>query len=119
MNKGELTLLDRKFDFTRMGVYSYIKEASGVDPFEFINRIDLSKGNINLLSVLVDDVPIIIYAGINTALDVEGKENIDLPTAKKIANSLLPTEMSKLFEAFIHGLQGEPAGEKEAPVPGA
>lgn len=129
MNKGLLTMLvcgqDRKFDFTRMGVYNYIKEAAGVDPFEFLKRISSSEDDKkSLLLLLVEDAGIIVYAGVNTALDVEGKDNISLTTAKKWANSLLPAELGKVFEAFVHGLiskeeKTDSPGEQQAPVPGA
>lgn len=117
MNKGEITLpicgQPRKFDFTRMGVYSYIKEAAGVDPFEFLKRFSVTEEDKkSLLMLLVDDAGVIIYAGVNTALDVDGEENISLKTAQKWANSLLPVDLGKVFEAFVYGLITESKEEK-------
>jgi hypothetical protein len=84
--------VDRTLLYGTMGYFSHIKDASGMDPFEWLERFDKQReeGG-NNVSVLIEDTVVMIYAGLNSHLDSQDKENVPIDKVKKWCNGL-PTE---------------------------
>lgn len=104
---------ERSLDFTRMGVYTYIKQATGLeDPFEFLKKFEVKD---RVLMTIVEDAAVILFAGLNTACDVEDKENIPFDKVKKWTNTLKADELTPVIESFFTGIT---AGVKKEETPG-
>lgn len=91
---------DRILTFGKMGFLTHIKEVSGKDPLEWMNSLSGDDGIIKNIA----DVAIIVYAGINTSLDMDDKENVDFTKVSKWVNGLdtdvMATIISSAFNAF-------------------
>lgn len=98
---GEL----RKLDFTRSGLMDHISEATGKDAFDFFEQFKPDeKGE---MFVPKDAIAILVYAGINSALDVEEKPNVELSKVKQWMRAIPTSELQSFFDAIIAGISVE------------
>lgn len=102
---------DRTLLYGTMGYFMYIKEATKQEPFDWLQEFDKKRaeaegGNI---TVLIEDVAILIYAGINSHLDSLDQPNVPLEKVKKWCNGVtIETATSILQTAFGTLETGEP-----------
>lgn len=96
---GEL----RTLDFSRAGLYDHIQEASGKPAFEFLDSLKESAGS--------KEMSVLIYAGLNSHLDVEGKDNIKLGVVVKWLRAV---ETEKLAEVYNTVISAMSTGEVES-----
>ncbi len=116
--KLELGGQERTLLFGRIGFYSYIGEHTKADPLEWFNKLS---GDANVIT-RIEDVALVVYAGLNTYLDEADKDNIPFEKVKKWCNALSVEEMSEVvsfaFESFVVKQGTESEGKKEAPSVG-
>ena len=105
---GEL----RNLDFTRAGLMDHISDVTGKDAFEFFDQFKPDEeGNIN---VPKDTVSVLTYAGINSALDVEGKPNVSIDKVKQWIRALPMEDLNSFFNAILTGISVEGQGEGQS-----
>lgn len=94
---------ERTLLYGTMGYFMYIKEATKQEPFEWLQEFDKKRqqaegGNI---TVLIEDIAVLIYAGINSHLDSLDQQNVPLEKVKKWCNGVtVETATSILLTAF-------------------
>jgi len=102
------------------GFFFHIKDATGQDPFEWLKKFDehrqkISEGQ-SFAMVYLEDVNAMIYAGINSYLDVNDQENIPLSKITKWANGL---SFDDITAVFITAMTAFSKGEEKPQVNGA
>lgn len=95
----------RRLDFTRNGLFEYIEEASGSDPIEWFGRFEAKPGNgAYTVSASIKDMAVLIYAGLNSALDVEDKPNIPFERVRRWLRASKFKDFNKIAEAVFTAL---------------
>lgn len=103
---GEL----RTLDFTRSGLMDHISEATGKDAFEFFDQFKPDeKGE---LFIPKDAITILVYAGINSALDVAEKPNVELYRVKQWMRAVPSSDLKNLFDAILDGISDSEGKEE-------
>lgn len=96
---------DRKLLFGVNGFFFHIKDATGQDPFEWLKKFDehrqkISEGQ-SFAMVYLEDVNAMIYAGVNSYLDVNDLDNIPMSKIAKWANGLSFDDITAVFIASM------------------
>lgn len=74
----------RTLDFTRNGFAEHIKDAiGGGNPLAWFKKFEPKNGEKDTVQAELEDIAVIIYAGINSHLDVIEEDNIPFPKVKK------------------------------------
>lgn len=106
----------RKLLFGVNGFFFYIKEATNTDPFEWLKKFDqireqVQEGN-KVNYAYIEDVIIILFAGLNSHLDITDQPNIPFEKVQKWANGL---EFEVLTNVFTTSMLAFAKGEAVAP----
>jgi hypothetical protein len=108
---------DRTLAYGLMGFYNHVAEATNKDPFEWISSLDekfKKRNETNAVYLLAEDLVVIVYAGLNTHLDIEDKPNIPLESVKKWCNGLSPEQMGHIVVAAFGTEETVESGEAVA-----
>lgn len=108
---------ERDLDFGKIGFFTHVKETTGKDPLEWLKEIDEKiekKEDKNFLMLLLDDVVVLTYAGLNTSLDEKDEANVPIEKVKKWCNGLSISDISLVVRTALYteALEAEP-GEAE------
>lgn len=103
---------DRTLLYGTMGYFSHIKDATGVDPFEWLEKFDKAREG-NAISVLIEDTAVMIYAGLNSHLDSLDKDNIPFDKVKKWCNGLSTETVTEIFKTAFGTISADQPGELE------
>ena len=111
---------DRKLLFGVNGFFFHIKDATGQDPFEWLKKFDehrqqISEGK-SFAMVYLQDVNAMIYAGVNSYLDVNDLDNIPMEKISKWANGL---SFDDITAVFITSMTAFSKGEDKPHMNGA
>lgn len=87
---------ERVMQFGRVGFYSYIEEASGIDPLEWFEKI--TKGDKKIVAG-INDAAICAFAGINTHLDLIDQEPVSFERVRRWVNGLKSEDVSTIVKA--------------------
>lgn len=100
--------------FGTMGFFSYIKESTDKEPFEFLEEIE-KRTEENAVTVFIEDISVIAYAGINSHLDSMDKPQVAKERVRKWCNALTMAQLSEIFQTSIKALStGEPKPRQES-----
>lgn len=102
---------DRTLLYGTMGYFSHIKDASGLDPFEWLEKFDKAREESGSLSVLLEDTCVMVYAGLNSHLDSLDDPNIPLEKVKKWCNGLSVETVTEIFKTAFGTITSDKAGE--------
>jgi len=124
----KLTLIlggqERTMLFGKNGFFFHIKNATNEDPFQWIKKFganseDMREGQGSSFAFL-EDVCVIMYAGLNTYNDVNDEESISFERVKKWASGLEIAQCTEIFNtAFLAFSKVTTPGEAQAPINGA
>lgn len=91
---------ERNLLFGTGGFFNYVGDASKIDPLEWLRKLDGQRGIIDSLN----DVAIIVYAGVNCYNDAQDSENVSFDKVRKWVNALSSEDMTEVstfaFTAF-------------------
>lgn len=109
----ELGGQDRSLLFGTMGYFRYIKEATGQEPFEWLEAFDKLRGESisGNVSLLIDDLCVFIYAGINSSLDSKDAENVSFEQVKKWCNGITIDQATEVLRVAFGTIQSDAPGE--------
>ena len=100
-----------------MGYFNYVKEATGLEPFEFLNKFressETAQAN-GTITILSKDAAIIVYAGLNSYLDSLDQPNIPLDKVIKWCNAIGADELGAINKIAFDALSSEEPGEAKA-----
>ena len=106
---------DRTLLYGTMGYFSHIKDASGMDPFEWLEKFDKAREeSATNIMVLIDDTAIMVYAGLNSHLDETDQLNIPLDKVRKWCNGLRTDQVSEIFKTAFGQTEDMPG--ESAPI---
>lgn len=107
---------ERSLLFGVNGYINYIREVSGIDPFEWLERFDkLRDGDDKeLIRVVTEDVVILAYAGINSFLDSTDQPNIPIEKVAKWCNGISIEEASLIVRNAFGSIASDTPGELKA-----
>lgn len=117
---------DRTLLFGAMGYFLYLQKASGMDAYQYLNRVDERRKEDapaqERLKLLTEDGPMFVYAGLNCQRDFDGKPEVDFETVKKMCNALTPSLIGEVMNTSFIAMasdtidepQGEPKTQAEA-----
>lgn len=100
-----------------VGYFEYIKEATGKDPFDWLDGLTKQAEGASL-TVMVEDTATLVFAGINCQLDAEDKPNIELTKVKKWTRALPVDTVTEIFKTLFATFATDEPGEAKAPLPG-
>lgn len=115
---------ERTMLFGLNGFFFHIKDATGEDPFEWVKKFgenseSMREGKGSSYGFL-EDVCVIIYAGLNTFNDVNDLPYVPYAQVKRWASGLELEQCTEIFNtAFISFIKPDKPGEAEAPLNGA
>ena len=120
MASKTITLLlggqERTLLYGTMGYFSHIKEASGMDPFEWLQKFDKAREELSgNMIVLIEDTAIMIYAGLNSYLDSTDKTNEPMEKVKKWVNGVPTEQVAEIFKTAFGTITSDMPGES-API---
>ena len=106
-----------KMLFGTNGFFFHVKDAAEMDPFEWLKKFqantDLMREGQGTAYAYIEDVRVIMYAGINTYADVNDIEPVSFDKVKRMASGLSFDDCTNIFNtAFLAFLK---PGEAEAP----
>lgn len=87
---------ERTLDFSRAGLYDHITDASGKPAFEFLESLKDSAGS--------KEMAVLVYAGLNSALDVAGKDNIKLEVVTKWLRAVETDRLAEVYNTVVSAL---------------
>ena len=89
---------DRTLLYGTMGYFSHIKDAAGMDPFEWLERFDKQRAESgDNIAVLIEDTAVMIYAGLNSHLDSMDLPNVPFDKVKKWCNGVSTEMITDIF----------------------
>lgn len=114
---------DRVLQFGKPGFLKHIQEITKQDPFEWFNSLVPKEGEEKKPVIQnIDDAAVIIYAGLNTNLDMKDLDNIPFEKVTKWANGVDFDKMAEIvqmaFGSFQAEKNGEPTDEKKKELVG-
>lgn len=100
---------ERTLDFSRAGLYDHIEEASNMPAFDFLKSIspDVDGEVVKEKNVGTKEMAVLIYAGLNSALDVAGKDNIKFDVVLKWLRSVETERLSEVYNAVFTAMSTE------------
>lgn len=120
--KTMIEVNNRKLMFDRCGFYEHMKDVVKSDPLEWMNKMferfkktDEEKWGVTMV---IDEVAVYAYAGINLYADVNDQDNISLDKVKKWVRTLSFSECGQIINAVVESLvvqnkEEKPVGEPE------
>jgi len=110
---------ERTLLYGTMGYFAYIKEATGQDPYEWLSSFDKlrDKSASDQITVMTEDVAVLIYAGLNSQLDSMDEVNIPIEKVKKWCNALSPEVVGSVMAFAFGAFQVDAPGEVLTPTP--
>ncbi len=104
---------ERTLLFGVNGYYSYIKESTKQDPFDWLLSFDKKReeSTSDLITVIVDDVVVLVYAGINCYLDSLDQDNIPFEKVRKWCNAISPETSAEVFKVAFGTMSSDKPGE--------
>lgn len=104
---------ERVMLYGTVGYYEYIKEATGQDPFDWLDSLT-KKTDGSSLTVMVEDTAAVVYAGINCQLDSTDQANIPIDRVKKWCRALPITDVQEIFKTLFSTFSSIQPGELAA-----
>lgn len=103
MQDVKLTIRGKELLFGRSGFFEHIKDATKEDPLEWWDKAFTTpeNGNPKEIKFTPEHVVVFAYAGLNTFLDVEEKENIGLEKVKKWVRTVDTADFDKIVNAAV------------------
>lgn len=107
---------ERTLLYGTMGYFTYIKEATKKEPFEFLKDFDKKREESanGTITVLVEDIAVLVYAGLNSYLDSRDEPNIPIDKVKKWCNALTIKSCTDIC-TYAFGSIGEEESEPGEP----
>ena len=115
---GEL----RKLDFGRAGLHDHIEEAAKKPAFEFMKSLTPEKdaeGNSIDRSYTITEISVLIYAGINSANDVDGLPLVDFETVKRWVRCIDIDKLAEVFISVVNAMAGNQGEGNSQPEQGS
>lgn len=115
-----LEIGEKKLAFGRAGFYDHIKDATGVDPLQWLSQMfdrfkKTDEGKWEIVSV-IDEVVVYAYAGLNLYADIEDLEPYELKKVRRWVRTLSFEECGSIVNAAVESMvvktNGEPVGEE-------
>lgn len=100
----------RTLDFSRAGLYDHIADASGMDGFEYLKNISSENGESKVWGS--KEFAVLIYAGLNSALDVAEKDNIKFEVVARWLRVVETERLAEVYNAILSCMSVE--GEAES-----
>lgn len=107
--------------FGVIGYFHYVQEIVQKDPIEWLTELDKklqSKEQSIQMTLMTEDAPIMVYAGVNSWQDMIGKPNVSFDYIKKCCNALTPAQVGDIMRVAINSFTpdttdaGEPKGQE-------
>lgn len=104
---------ERTLLFGTMGYFEHIREHTKKEPFDWLQEFDEKRkaAEEGRVSVMIEDIAILIYAGLNSYLDNVDEENIEFKKVKKWCNGLTFEVATNVCLSAFGGLATEEPGE--------
>lgn len=115
---GEL----RKLDFGRAGLHDHIEDASKKPAFEFLKSLTPEKdaeGNSIDRAYTITEIAVLIYAGINSANDVDGLPVVDFETVKRWVRCIETEQLGEVFTSVVNAMAGNQGEGNSQPEQGS
>jgi len=115
---GEL----RKLDFGRAGLNDHLEDASGKPAFEFLRSMVPEKdeqGNAIDRGYTLTEISVLIYAGINSANDVDGLPTVDFETVKRWVRCIETDQLGEVFTTVVNAMAGNQGEGNSQPEQGS
>lgn len=114
---------ERTLDFTRAGLYDHMEEVLKSNPFEYLKTLrpyTNEKGEEVQPLILIKDISIFTYAGINSNADVTGGKYVKYEDVLRWFRALPDKEsgeiINKVITAYADAHKQEDSGEAQSQV---
>lgn len=98
----------KKLAFGLAGFYDHIAEATQEDPLQWMskmhNRFEKREDGTFGITLVIPEVAVYAYAGINLQLDIEDKDNISFDKVKKWCRTLTFEECGEIINETVKSL---------------
>lgn len=107
--------------FGRVGFFEHIKDATGDDPLEWMNKmfdrfkkVDGEDGPKWHVTSIVDEVVVYAYAGLNLQADITEADNVTFEKVKKWVRTLSFEQCGQIVNAAVESMIMKPTNGQEA-----
>lgn len=101
---------DRTLLYGVNGYFEHIKEATSIDPFEWLERFDKNRED-GKLTAFLEDTAVVVYAGLNSHLDSTDQPNVAFNKVKKWCNGLTNEMTTAIYKAAFGTIETKEPGE--------
>lgn len=96
-----------------VGYFEYIKEATGKDPFDWLDGLTKQAEGASL-TVMVEDTATLVFAGLNCYADQQDQDNTPIDKVKKWTRALPVDTVQEIFKTLFATFATEEPGEVKA-----